>query len=499
MRGRGRARRREDNDLRFLLMNGGRSGNPSIGVQRGNPSIGARRGNPSIRACRARLIGKPFVASHELDLNKSFNQRIHQDQPKTLQEPVEKKKKVEMNEEKYPPACQEEMKDSMDKSLKEFKRLTSRRLATQSAGAISSDTPLGSPPGSSPASPPGSIASTLLDSPPGSPTGSIECILLDSPSGNRSRNHSESRSASSGSGSGSGSRSGSRSGSHSGSRSSSHSGSRSGSPSSDHSGSHSGSPTVTSPPAREDELNDQLSKVKDKLIQELKDSLDKTKTDAMDAKIETDVLRRILYSKESEKTRARTLEQEKNRLLLTVSAFEESNSKMKIEIVKMKENFEQTQKTLEDNNSASKSRNVLEDSAAKKLKKLRHLMTAKVYLLDPSNEDLETLQTIEIEKLFLKYEKGTMVKDSFKEKYEETRETLADVKTKLQLKSDKNISLEKKLIEIMDILNISGESRSFDYILPAIQNLKKYLGSEQEETEHYTNATALIHSTTNTD
>ena len=38
---------------------------------------------------------------------------------------------------------------------------------------------------------------------------------------------------------------------------------------------------------------------------------------------------------------------------------------------------------------------------------------------------------------------------------------LADVKTKLQLKSDQNILLEKQLIDIMEILNISGESRSF--------------------------------------
>jgi hypothetical protein len=38
---------------------------------------------------------------------------------------------------------------------------------------------------------------------------------------------------------------------------------------------------------------------------------------------------------------------------------------------------------------------------------------------------------------------------------------LADVKTKLQMKSDQNILLEKQLIDIMEILNISGESRSF--------------------------------------
>ena len=187
-------------------------------------------------------------------------------------------------------------------------------------------------------------------------------------------------SASSRSGSPSGSRSGSRSGSHSGT-SGSRPRSRSASSSSVHSGSRSSSQAVISPPAREDELNDQLSNVKDKLIQELKDSLDKTKTDATDAKIETDVLRRILYSKESEKTRARTLEQEKNQLLLTVSGLEESNSKMKIEIVKMKKHLEQTQNTLKDNNATHKSRNVLEDSAATKLKKLRnHPFKTSAYL-----------------------------------------------------------------------------------------------------------------------
>ena len=68
-------------------------------------------------------------------------------------------------------------------------------------------------------------------------------------------------------------------------------------------------------------MNDQLSKVKDDLIQELKDSLDKSKTEATDAKIEKDVLRRILYSKESKKARARTLEQEKKSTFVDSSCF----------------------------------------------------------------------------------------------------------------------------------------------------------------------------------
>ena len=125
-------------------------------------------------------------------------------------------------------------------------------------------------------------------------------------------------------------------------------------------------------------------------------------------------------------------------------------------------------------------------------------MVTKLYSLDPSNEDLETLLTIDIERLFTKYEKAMMINDSFKEKYEETKKTLCDVKTKLQLRKEQIVLLKKQLIEIMDILNISGENRSFAYILPAIQSLKNNLGSEQEETEHYTKAIALIHSTTNT-
>ena len=92
------------------------------------------------------------------------------------------------------------------------------------------------------------------------------------------------------------------------------------------------------------------------------------------------------------------------------------------------------------------------------------------------------------------YEQGMMVKDSFKEKYEETVETLSEVKTKLKLKSEKNDLLEEKLNEIMDKLNIPGKNRSFAYILPAIENLKTHLSSEQEENEHYTNAQNLVES-----
>ena len=507
------------------------------------PSIGARSGNfyksYSERKHRdqPKTLDEPAEKRRKVEMNREKYQptwqnkflkhsnpsirahhdsvRKHQDQPKTLDEPVDKKRKFEMTREKPQPAWQEEVTEL---NFKDLKNSLDKRLAT------------GSPPGSIVASPLGSpfpgpfacYSGSFCSNHSGSRSGSPKIIRSGSHSSSRSRSHSSSHSRSR-------SRSRSRSPSRSHSRSPSRNHSRSpmarslgnslgspperftGSPLASGSGSCSdncsGSLSVTpiaSPQSRKqelEELKDQLSKVKDKLIQYLKDSLDKSKTEATDAKIEKDVLRRILYSKESEKARARTLEQENNQLLLTVAALEESNSKMKIEIVNLKENFEQTKNTLEDN-SKFKSRKNLEDSAAK-LKKLRNLMAAKVYLIDPIDEDLEMLQTIEIEKLFLKYEKATMVKDSFKERYEGTRETLSDVKTKLKLKTEMNVSLENQLNEIMDILNIPGKNRSFVYILPAIQhlvtqNLKNDLGSEQEETEHYTNATALIHSTTDT-
>ena len=126
---------------------------------------------------------------------------------------------------------------------------------------------------------------------------------------------------------------------------------------------------------------------------------------------------------------------------------------------------------------------------------------------------------MEVQKLFSKYENTHKVNDSFKEKYEETKEKLRSqaeknercaeaneklikVRTKLNVQMDRNELLDKKLNEIMDILNIPGKNRSFAYILPAIKNLKEWVSKsqEQEETEHYTRHTqALINSTTCSD
>ena len=165
----------------------------------------------------------------------------------------------------------------------------------------------------------------------------------------------------------------------------------------------------------------------------------------------------------------------------------EKKSKEKDELI------EKLEKSLDEARNDLENIKQEKENSDKKLKTLRHRLVAKTFLIDPNNENLETLQTLESEKLFEKYEQGMMVKDSFKEKYEETVETLSEVKTKLKLKSEKNDLLEEKLNEIMDKLDIPGKNRSFAYILPAIENLGHF-SSEQEENEHYTNAQNLVES-----
>ena len=72
------------------------------------------------------------------------------------------------------------------------------------------------------------------------------------------------------------------------------------------------------------------------------------------------------------------------------------------------------------------------------------------------------------------------------------------MKTKLLLQRQQKELYEKQHIEMMEILNIPVENRGFatSTILPAIQHLKNSLSlmQEQAETNHYTNAQALIES-----
>jgi predicted nucleic acid-binding Zn-ribbon protein len=87
-----------------------------------------------------------------------------------------------------------------------------------------------------------------------------------------------------------------------------------------------------------------------------------------------------------------------------IQALEESHCSTKIEVEKLKE---------ENITNTGKIDSMLEqkENSEEKLKKIRHRMVAKTFLIDPNNENLDTLQTLEFENLFLKYVQGMI--DSF--------------------------------------------------------------------------------------
>ena len=185
----------------------------------------------------------------------------------------------------------------------------------------------------------------------------------------------------------------------------------------------------------------------------------------------------------------------------------ESSENTKNEIDSLKRQLDETKKELQAMKEEKSEQNYLgeemvakdvrikelEDSKAK-LQKMKQLLATTIFLANPKGENLESLLKLEIEDLFSKYDQGVMAKKSFKDKYEETIETLSEVKTKLQLQMKQKELYEKQHGEMMDILNIPVENRSFASILPAIQHLKSSLSviQEQAETNHYTNAQTQI-------
>ena len=69
----------------------------------------------------------------------------------------------------------------------------------------------------------------------------------------------------------------------------------------------------------------------------------------------------------------------------------------------------------------------------------------------------------------------------------EVNETLAEVKTKLALKDEMIKLYENQQNEIMDILNLPSEDRSFSKILKALKESKQAC-HEATEIEHYAEA-----------
>ena len=131
----------------------------------------------------------------------------------------------------------------------------------------------------------------------------------------------------------------------------------------------------------------------------------------------------------------------------------------------------------------------LEDSYSK-YQKLKQLMATKVFWSDTSNENLETLLKLDIEKLFEKYEQIMKLKEPNNSKLEETIETLNNVKSKLNIQINQREIYEKQHREMMDILNIPPNNRSVPNIIHAIRDLKNTI--DKNEINHYTNAQEIL-------
>jgi len=170
-----------------------------------------------------------------------------------------------------------------------------------------------------------------------------------------------------------------------------------------------------------------------------------------------------------------TLEIEKNTLETEVTsakkALEESKVESKVELEKVKNQLQ----------TEVASKKPLEESLAK-YQKLQQILATKIFQANPSNENLISLLSLEVEKLFEKYEEIMKFNDSNIAKVEgEIDDTMKDKKLNLQILQRE--LYEKELDGIMDVLKIPSEDRNYTNILPMIKNLL-----EQVDTEHYTNA-----------
>ena len=186
----------------------------------------------------------------------------------------------------------------------------------------------------------------------------------------------------------------------------------------------------------------------------------------------------------------------------TIESLKKAHSKAKREVEKLKHDEKILTEEVE---SKTKKIKVLEESeignkeeSSAKFKKIKELLATKIFLANSSNENLVSLLNDDIEKLFDKYDQiVTSTKDS--DKLKEITETLADVKVKLSLQTQKRELYDKQFNEIMDILNFSKETRCIGNILPALKELKESHCELQDqiETEHYSKAQSVIETFSN--
>ena len=244
-------------------------------------------------------------------------------------------------------------------------------------------------------------------------------------------------------------------------------------------------------------------------ISDKKDSSDNKKNEIDSFKRQLDEIKKELQNvTEEQKSEQNDFHEKMVANNAKIKALEDSKAKLqklrqlaatkldetKKELQNMTEEQKSKQKDFQEKMVAQNAKiKALEGSKAK-LQKLKQLLATTIFLANAKGENLESLLKLEIEDLFSKYDQSIIVKNSYKDKYEETIETLSEVKTKLQLQMQQKELYEKQHNEMMDILNIPEENRGFASILPAIQHLKSSLSviQEQAETNHYTNAQTQI-------
>ena len=133
----------------------------------------------------------------------------------------------------------------------------------------------------------------------------------------------------------------------------------------------------------------------------------------------------------------------------------------------------------------------LRDTNAK-FEHLRELLAGRVFHSDPRNKSLKSLLTLEIERLYLEYDQVTKntKKSDEQKKIEDLAETLADVKTKLNLQMEQRQIYEKEHEEMFKVLNIPpGGNRNVTDILRKINVLV-----EQSESDKYAHAESVLDS-----
>ena len=136
------------------------------------------------------------------------------------------------------------------------------------------------------------------------------------------------------------------------------------------------------------------------------------------------------------------------------------------------------------------------EAEAKIARSVQEHFCSKLFDQVGNEESLRSLLKLNGKELFSRYEQIMMDKNS------DSKETLIDIKNRLNIQNIKRKHYENGHNEIMDVLDIAQENRLFENILPGIKSLKEsnsnmrmlLLEQEQIEENTYSNAHAVLES-----